>query len=83
MKKMLTDLEIHARSQVRKYESNIYRLAQEFDVEESHLQKLCIGMNVKIRNAFVRTLNTINNELEAGLNINQIIIKYELDKELI
>ncbi|NRU52411.1 hypothetical protein [Clostridium beijerinckii] len=79
----LLDLRSQVNSQLMIYQDIIKRLSQEFNIGEIYLQKLCRDLNIKTGNSYAMALDLVYTELANGLNINQIILKYNLDKELI
>jgi hypothetical protein len=72
-------------SNQRKYTLNddLEKLSQEYKIGLVYLKKLCDDMSVKTQYSYFDSIYVISTELFNGLNINQIIIKYNLDKELI
>ena len=79
----LLDLKYQVNSQLMRYQDIIKMLSQNFNIGEIYLQKLCRDLNIKTGNSYAMALDLIYNELSTGLDINQIILKYNLDKELI
>jgi phosphopantetheine adenylyltransferase len=61
----------------------IERMAREYNVNSKGLKKLCDDVNRTTQYSFYESICVISEDLENGLNINQIILKYNLDKELI
>jgi hypothetical protein len=79
----LIDLQSQVKSQLIMYEDIIKRLSKEFNIDEILLQRLCKDINIKTSNSYAMTLNIIFTDLSNGLDINKIILKYNLDKDLI
>jgi hypothetical protein len=79
----LIDLQSQAKSQLITYDNIIKSLSQEFNISEIYLQKLCKDINTRTSNSYAMALNIIHTDLSNGLDINKIILKYGLDKDLI
>jgi len=76
------DLKYQIETQLIMYDDIIKRLSQEFNVGETYLKKLCKDINIKTSNSYAMVLNLVYTELSNGLNINQIIIKYNLKEQI-
>lgn len=79
----LIDLQSQVKLQLITYDNIIKSLSQEFNIGEMYLQKLCKDINTRTSNSYAMALNVVHTDLSNGLDINKIILKYGLDKELI
>lgn len=59
------------------------RLSQIYNIGFIYLKKLCDDMSLKTQYSYSDTVCIIENELANGLDINKIILKYNLDQNLI
>jgi hypothetical protein len=58
-------------------------LSKEYKVGLIYLKKLCDDISLKTQYSYCETVCIIENELALDPDINKIILKYNLDKELI
>jgi hypothetical protein len=58
-------------------------LSKEYKVGLIYLKKLCADISLKTQYSYSETVCIIENELALDPDINKIILKYNLDKELI
>jgi hypothetical protein len=58
-------------------------LSHTYNINIKDLNKLCEDINKRTQYSFYESICVVSDELATGLNINQIIIKYGLDEELI
>ena len=66
-----------------KHNTEILKMSKLYNVDEKYLKRLCQEIGFQIHYTYSDAIILVNNDLENGLNINQIIIKYGIDKELI
>jgi hypothetical protein len=59
------------------------KLSQVYNIGFIYLKKLCDDMNLKTQYSYSDAVSIIENELANGLDINKIILKYNLDKDLV
>jgi hypothetical protein len=58
-------------------------LSKEYEIGLIYLRKLCADISLKTQFSYSDAICIIENELANGLDINKIILKYNLDKDLI
>ena len=63
--------------------AEISRMSEMYNIEQNHLKRLCQEIGFQTQYSYSEVSSIVANELANGLNFNQIIIKYRLDKSLI
>jgi hypothetical protein len=66
-----------------KHNSEILKMSNLYNVDEKYLKRLCQEIGFQTQYTYSDAIILVNDDLGNGLNINQIIIKYGLDEELI
>jgi hypothetical protein len=72
-------------SEQRKYtlDYDLEKISQEYKIATVHLKRLCENIHDKTQYSYFEAMCIISEELESGMDINKIILKYNLDKDLI
>jgi|GEM_PF-3804743 len=65
------------------HNAEILKMSNLYNVDEKYLKRLCQEIGFQTKYTYSDAIILVNDDLGNGLNINQIIIKYGLDKELI
>lgn len=66
-----------------KHNTEILKMSKLYDIDEKYLKRLCQEIGFQTKYTYSEAIILVNSDLGLRLNINQIIIKYGLDKELI
>jgi hypothetical protein len=66
-----------------KHNSEIAKMCKLYNIEEKYLKRLCQEISFQNKYTYSEAITLVNDDLWSGLNINQIIIKFEIDKNLI
>ena len=73
--------------EVAQQKYNLYEdikvLSNTYNINVEDLNKLCEDVNKRTQYSFYESICVVSEELAQGLNIDQIIIKYGIDEELI
>jgi hypothetical protein len=72
-------------AQDKKYtlSNDLEKISKEYGIGLIYLKKLCDDICNKTIFSYFESICIISDELSLGLDINKIILKYNLDKELI
>ena len=65
------------------HNAEILKMSNLYNVDEKYLKRLCQEIGFQTKYTYSDAIILVNDDLGNGLNINQIIIKYGIDKELI
>lgn len=79
----LEDLKESLKAQQKINEYDLERLSQTHDINLINLKKLARDLSIQTPNSYSDAISIVSYELRNGLNFNQIIIKYGIDKNLV
>lgn len=66
-----------------KHNAEISKMSKLYNVDEKYLKRLYQEIGFQTKYTYSDAIILVNNDLGNKLNINQIIIKYGIDKDLI
>lgn len=66
-----------------KHNTEILKMSKLYDIDEKYLKRLCQEIGFQTKYTYSEAITLVNSDLGLRLNINQIIIKYGIDKDLI
>ena len=58
-------------------------IVEDHDIDMKYLKRVAQEMGFQTTYSYSEAINLVSNDLSNGLDINKIILKYGLDKELI
>jgi hypothetical protein len=58
-------------------------ISELYNIDIKYLKRLCQEIGFQTKYTYSEAIDLVSNDFSNDLNINQIIIKYNLDKELI
>jgi uncharacterized protein YihD (DUF1040 family) len=65
------------------WNSELKNISELNNIDMKYLKRIAQEIGFQTKYSYSEAITIVSNDLQSGLNINQIILKYNLDKELI
>ena len=65
------------------WNKRLTKIVEDHDIDMKYLKRVAQEIGFQTTYSYSEAINLVSNDLQSGLDINKIILKYGLDKELI